>query len=140
MNDQQRALLLFINERIQTTGVSPTMHEMAGAIGNKHRSGAHRYLALLESEGWIRRTARRRQSIEVLRVPGKIARADPVHKDVVARLAAELSRRNAALDDVQCAATVFAGWILETIEAAGFRLLDVATRSTVPERVDSTGS
>ena len=51
MNDQQRALLLFIDEAHPTMVVSPTMHEMATAIGNKHRSGAHRYLTMLEKEG-----------------------------------------------------------------------------------------
>jgi repressor LexA len=132
MNDQRRALLLFIDERIRTTGVSPTMHEMANAIGNKHRSGAHRYLAMLESEGWIRRTARRKQSIEVLRTPGNVKSSDVVREEIILRLAAELARRNPALNDAQGTKTVFAGWMLETIEGAGFRLIDQPARPAAP--------
>ena len=125
MNSQQRMLLLFIDERIRKTGVAPTMHEMAGAIGNKHRSGAHRYLAVLESEGWIRRKPRRKQSIEVLQTPDSTKLTEVARKAVTSRLAAELWRRNAVLNNAQRTMAVFAELVLEAIEAAGFRLIDV---------------
>jgi len=66
---KQSELLLFINERIQESGVSPSFDEMKDALGLKSKSGIHRLITGLEERGFIRRLAHRARALEVLRLP-----------------------------------------------------------------------
>lgn len=70
---KQSELLLFINERIQGTGVSPSFDEMKDALGLKSKSGIHRLITGLEERGFIRRLAHRARALEVLRLPDTAA-------------------------------------------------------------------
>lgn len=66
---KQSELLLFINDRIQGTGVSPSFDEMKDALGLKSKSGIHRLITGLEERGFIRRLPHRARALEVLRLP-----------------------------------------------------------------------
>ena len=66
---KQNELLLFINERITESGVSPSFDEMKEALGLKSKSGIHRLITGLEERGFIRRMAHRARALEVLRLP-----------------------------------------------------------------------
>ncbi len=66
---KQSELLLFINERIQDSGVSPSFDEMKDALGLKSKSGIHRLITGLEERGFIRRLPHRARALEVLRLP-----------------------------------------------------------------------
>ncbi len=66
---KQNELLLFINERIAETGVSPSFDEMKEALGLKSKSGIHRLITGLEERGFIRRLPHRARALEVLRLP-----------------------------------------------------------------------
>ena len=52
---KQHQLLIFINERLNTTGVAPSFDEMKEALGLKSKSGIHRLISGLEERGFIRR-------------------------------------------------------------------------------------
>ena len=54
---KQRELLLFINQRLTATGVSPSFDEMKDALNLKSKSGIHRLVSGLEERGFIRRVA-----------------------------------------------------------------------------------
>ena len=56
---KQHQLLIFINERLNATGVAPSFDEMKEALGLKSKSGIHRLISGLEERGFIRRLAHR---------------------------------------------------------------------------------
>jgi repressor LexA len=66
---KQHQLLMFINERLNATGVAPSFDEMKEALGLKSKSGIHRLISGLEERGFIRRLAHRARALEVLRLP-----------------------------------------------------------------------
>lgn len=72
---KQHDLLSFINQRLQTTGVSPSFEEMKLALNLKSKSGVHRLINALEERRFIRRLPNRARALEVLRLPDAVAPA-----------------------------------------------------------------
>jgi repressor LexA len=66
---KQHQLLLFINQRLNASGICPSFDEMKDALGLKSKSGIHRLISGLEERGFIRRLAHRARALEVLRLP-----------------------------------------------------------------------
>ena len=66
---KQYDLLIFIHERLQETGVSPSFDEMKAALDLKSKSGIHRLITGLEERGFIRRLPNRARALEVVRLP-----------------------------------------------------------------------
>jgi repressor LexA len=77
---KQHELLVFIDERLNRDGVSPSFDEMKEALGLKSKSGIHRLITALEERGFIRRLPHRARALEVLKVPEstKPAKSAPV--------------------------------------------------------------
>ncbi len=69
LTSKQRELLLFINDRIKETGVSPSFDEMKEALDLASKSGIHRLIMALEERGFIKRLANRARALEVLKLP-----------------------------------------------------------------------
>ena len=69
LTQKQRELLVFINDRIKETGVSPSFDEMKEALDLKSKSGIHRLITALEERGFLRRLPHRARALEVLRLP-----------------------------------------------------------------------
>ncbi|HZD25687.1 MAG TPA: transcriptional repressor LexA [Alphaproteobacteria bacterium] len=67
---KQHELLMFIHQRIQDSGVSPSFDEMKEALELKSKSGIHRLITALEERGFIRRLPHRARALEVLKLPG----------------------------------------------------------------------
>jgi len=72
---KQRELLLFINQRLMATGVSPSFDEMKDALSLKSKSGIHRLVTGLEERGFIRRLPHRARALEVTKLPEESAAA-----------------------------------------------------------------
>jgi repressor LexA len=70
---KQRELLLFINQRLTATGVSPSFDEMKDALNLKSKSGIHRLVSGLEERGFIRRLPHRARALEVVKLPEEAA-------------------------------------------------------------------
>ncbi len=66
LTKKQHELLMFIHERIQETGVSPSFDEMKEALDLASKSGIHRLITALEERGFIRRLAHRARALEVV--------------------------------------------------------------------------
>ena len=69
LTPKQKQLLLFINERIEATGVPPSFDEMKEALELKSKSGIHRLIMALEERGFIRRLPHRARALEVTKMP-----------------------------------------------------------------------
>ena len=70
---KQHQLLVFINQRLDETGVSPSFDEMKEALGLKSKSGIHRLITGLEEREFIRRLPHRARALEVLRLPDDVS-------------------------------------------------------------------
>ncbi len=66
---KQHDLLVFIHQRIQETGISPSFDEMKDALDLASKSGIHRLITALEERGFVRRLAHRARALEVLKPP-----------------------------------------------------------------------
>jgi repressor LexA len=66
---KQRELLLFIDNRLKESGISPSFDEMREALDLKSKSGVHRLISALEERGFIRRLPNRARALEVLKHP-----------------------------------------------------------------------
>jgi len=69
LTKKQKNLLLFINKKIRSTGVSPSYEEMKNSLNLKSKSGIHRLITALEERGFIRRLAHKARALEVLKLP-----------------------------------------------------------------------
>lgn len=72
LTKKQHDLLIFIHDRIEKTGVSPSFDEMKDALDLKSKSGIHRLIKALEERGFIRRIAHRARALEVTKLPGDV--------------------------------------------------------------------
>jgi repressor LexA len=66
---KQHELLLFIDNRLKESGISPSFDEMREALDLKSKSGVHRLISALEERGFIRRLPNRARALEVLKRP-----------------------------------------------------------------------
>ena len=80
---KQHELLLFINKRLNDSGVSPSFDEMREALNLKSKSGVHRLISALEERGFIRRLPNRARALEVLKLPDSAAPSAPATRQVV---------------------------------------------------------
>lgn len=70
---KQRELLVFIQRKLEETGISPSFEEMKDALDLKSKSGVHRLISALEERGFIRRLANRARALEVLKQPDDVS-------------------------------------------------------------------
>jgi len=69
LTKKQKNLLLFINKKIRSTGISPSYEEMKDSLNLKSKSGIHRLISALEERGFIKRLAHKARALEVLKLP-----------------------------------------------------------------------
>jgi repressor LexA len=69
LTKKQKNLLIFINKKIRSTGVSPSYEEMKNALNLKSKSGIHRLITALEERGFVRRLAHKARALEVVKLP-----------------------------------------------------------------------
>lgn len=69
---KQHELLLFIQQRLEESGISPSFEEMKEALDLKSKSGVHRLISALEERGFIRRLPNRARALEIIRQPDDV--------------------------------------------------------------------
>ena len=69
LTKKQKNLLLFINKKLRSSGVSPSYEEMKNSLNLKSKSGIHRLISALEERGFIRRLAHKARALEVVKLP-----------------------------------------------------------------------
>lgn len=95
LSDTQRAILAFLQERIDQDGIPPSQLEICAALGFKQNATANYHLRALEDAGLITRapgqarsirlTSRRRRSRpDQVRLPvlGRVAAGNPIGADI----------------------------------------------------------
>lgn len=99
---KQRELIVFIQQRLEETGISPSFEEMKEALDLKSKSGVHRLISALEERGFLRRLPNRARALEVIREPGDTtpARTAAPAGDNVVAMPAPTARQPEAANDV----------------------------------------
>ena len=75
LTEKQKELLVFINGRLQETGVPPSFDEMKEALALQSKSCVHRLIIALEERGFIRRLPHRARAIEIIKLPEAMSEA-----------------------------------------------------------------
>ena len=69
LTKKQHELLLFLEEKIAQSGVTPSFEEMKNKVGLKSKSGIHRLISALEDRGFIKKLPFKARAIEILKSP-----------------------------------------------------------------------
>ena len=69
LTKKQKNLLLFINKKLRSSGISPSYEEMKESLSLKSKSGIHRLISTLEERGFIRRLPHKARALEVIKLP-----------------------------------------------------------------------
>ena len=80
LTKKQHELLLFLEERIAHSGVTPSFEEMKNKVGLKSKSGIHRLISALEDRGFIKKLPFKARAIEILKSPNIKSKSSD-HKD-----------------------------------------------------------
>ena len=76
LTKKQKNLLLFINKKLRSSGVSPSYEEMKASLNLKSKSGIHRLISALEERGFIKRLAHKARALEVIKLPETASASD----------------------------------------------------------------
>ena len=69
LTKKQKNLLLYINKKLRSSGISPSYEEMKESLNLKSKSGIHRLISALEERGFIRRLPHKARALEVIKLP-----------------------------------------------------------------------
>ena len=69
LTKKQKNLLMFINKKLRSSGVSPSYEEMKSSLNLKSKSGIHRLISALEERGFVKRLAHKARALEVVKLP-----------------------------------------------------------------------
>ena len=69
LTKKQKNLLMFINKKLRSSGVSPSYEEMKESLNLRSKSGIHRLISALEERGFIKRLAHKARALEVVKLP-----------------------------------------------------------------------
>ena len=90
LTKKQNELLLFLEERISQSGVTPSFEEMKDKVGLKSKSGIHRLISALEDRGFIKKLPFKARAIEVLKSPNIKSKSSDDKLDTLDKYIVEL--------------------------------------------------
>jgi len=134
LTKKQKNLLLFINKKIRSTGVSPSYEEMKNFLNLKSKSGIHRLISALEERNFIRRLAHKARALEVLRLP-ETASANDIYNSfspsvIKGGLDSENVKKN--INEISVLGNIAAGTPIEAIQ-------NEVSKVTLPEELSNNG-
>ena len=134
LTKKQRNLLLFINKKIRSTGVSPSYEEMKNSLNLKSKSGIHRLISALEERGFIKRLAHKARALEVLKLPDT-ASANDIYNSFspsVIKGGLDASNNKKNVSEIPILGKIAAGTPIEAIQ-------NEVSRISLPEELSKNG-
>ena len=134
LTKKQRNLLLFINKKIRSTGVSPSYEEMKNSLNLKSKSGIHRLISALQERGFIKRLAHKARALEVLKLP-ETASANDIYNTFspsVIKGGLDSQNDNENLNKIPVLGKIAAGTPIEAIQ-------NEVRRIAIPEELSKNG-
>ena len=90
LTKKQHELLLFLEERISQSGVTPSFEEMKKKVGLKSKSGIHRLISALEDRGFIKKLPFKARAIEIIKSPNTKSKFSGHNPDTLDKQVVEL--------------------------------------------------
>ena len=90
LTKKQHELLLFLEERISQSGVTPSFEEMKNKVGLKSKSGIHRLISALEDRGFIKKLPFKARAIEIIKSRNIKSKSSDHKPDTLDRQVVEL--------------------------------------------------
>jgi len=134
LTKKQKNLLLFINKKLRSSGVSPSYEEMKQSLNLKSKSGIHRLISALEERGFIRRLAHKARALEVIKLP-ETASANDIYNSfspsvIKGGLAEEMKEDN--ISEIPVLGKIAAGTPVEAIQ-------NEVSRIPMPTNIEKNG-
>jgi len=127
---KQKNLLLYINKKIRSTGVSPSYEEMKNSLNLKSKSGIHRLITALEERGFIKRLAHKARALEVLKLPETASANDIYNSFSPSVIKGGLDTENT--NEIPVLGKIAAGTPIEAIQ-------NEVSRVAIPEELSKNG-
>ena len=134
LTKKQKNLLLFINKKLRSTGVSPSYEEMKHSLNLKSKSGIHRLISALEERGFIKRLAHKARALEVIILPETASANDIYNSFSPSVIKGGLDETNTLNEDkdIPVLGSIAAGTPIEAIQ-------NEVTRIPLPENIEKNG-
>ena len=135
LTKKQKNLLLFINKKLRSTGVSPSYEEMKESLNLKSKSGIHRLISALEERGFIKRLAHKARALEVVKLP-ETASANDIYNSFSPSVIKggldndEVEKKSS--DEIPVLGNIAAGTPVEAIQ-------NEVTRIPLPSNIEKNG-
>ena len=134
LTKKQKNLLLFINKKLRSTGISPSYEEMKKSLNLKSKSGIHRLISALEERGFIKRLAHKARALEVLKLP-ETASVNDIYNSfspsvIKGGLDSENEKKN--MNEIPVLGKIAAGTPIEAIQ-------NEVSKISLPEELNKNG-
>ena len=136
LTKKQKNLLLFINKKLRSSGVSPSYEEMKESLNLKSKSGIHRLISALEERGFIKRLAHKARALEVIKLP-ETASANDIYNSfspsvIKGGLDESSNRNNSDENEIPVLGKIAAGTPVEAIQ-------NEVARLPLPSNIEKNG-
>ena len=132
LTKKQKNLLLYINKKIRSSGVSPSYEEMKNSLNLKSKSGIHRLISALEERGFIRRLAHKARALEVMKLPENASANDIFNTFKPSVIKGGLDKSPSKASEISILGNIAAGTPIEAIQQE-------VDRVTLPEDLQNNG-
>ncbi len=116
LTKKQKNLLLFINKKIRSTGISPSYEEMKNSLNLKSKSGIHRLISALEERGFVKRLAHKARALEVVKLPENASANDIFNSFTPSVIKGGLDKSKINSSKVSILGSIAAGTPIEAIQ------------------------
>ena len=134
LTKKQKNLLIFINKKIRSTGISPSYEEMKNSLNLRSKSGIHRLISALEERGFIKRLAHKARALQVLKLP-ETASANDIYNSFspsVIKGGLDTGNKNEGISQIPVLGKIAAGTPIEAIQ-------NEVSRVVLPEEISKNG-
>ena len=116
LTKKQKNLLIFINKKIRSTGISPSYEEMKNSLNLKSKSGIHRLISALEERGFVKRLAHKARALEVIKLPENASANDIFNSFTPSIIKGGLDKSKGNSSKVSILGSIAAGTPIEAIQ------------------------
>ena len=116
LTKKQKNLLIFINKKIRSTGISPSYEEMKNSLNLKSKSGIHRLISALEERGFVKRLAHKARALEVIKLPENASANDIFNTFTPSIIKGGLDRSASTSSKISVLGSIAAGTPIEAIQ------------------------
>ncbi len=132
LTKKQKNLLMFINKKLRSSGVSPSYEEMKESLNLKSKSGIHRLISALEERGFIKRLAHKARALEVVKLPETASANDIYNSFSPSVIKGGLDEEGVETNEIPVLGKIAAGTPVEAIQ-------NEVSRVPLPNNLEKNG-